>query len=173
MILLILFYVNTYSYVSFGKEDSTLPKLPATIFCDFQGNKYDLKENKSPFALLIVYSPQSCASCFRERILWERIANKFTPDTLQIIGITYGVDKKEIESFSKRSKFDFLVLWDSIAILKDSLKLLNRPYKILIDKTQNIIDIEISISSADAMENYFKKLCVFIQKEVENSVEKR
>jgi peroxiredoxin len=111
---------------------------PNFVLNDLDGFRYSSEEilRNSPHTLLIFFSPLDCRPCMEEMNLWQRI---WEEGKVQVVGVAWHVDKRELKNWVENSEIIFPVLYDVESQVTKMFKINKTPLKILIDSNGKIL----------------------------------
>lgn len=113
-------------------------RIPDIDLFDISGDRVNLREfvKGSSLSFLVIFSPMDCGVCLSERVLWEELRSQ---NGIEILGVAYHPDKRELIQWIKNQRLSIPVVWDSTHRLKDALEIETTPLKLLVNSRGKVI----------------------------------
>jgi len=91
------------------------------------------------YTLLVFFSPTDCPACLQEATQWQKLHLEGQGLNLSIVGIMNHPSISEGETYIKRFKVTFPILFDNRGLLRAHYKIIETPEKLLADSTGAIL----------------------------------
>lgn len=96
----------------------------------------DMIVRKSPYAMLVFFSPQDCSTCLLESSLWKYIYEHWQ---ITVIGVARHMNERELRIWVENEKITFPVLFDRGGQVTNLFQLRSTPQKIIIDNFGKVL----------------------------------
>lgn len=131
---------------------------------DLNGEFYQLSSFNTPLKCIILFNINDCSACLLEYRLWSKLHEKFSSDLFTVCAICDSREKVYIENFIKNREIKFIVLWDPEKKVKNHMRFRSSPLRILLNKSNNILDLEHTLSSYE----HQKYIIYMIESKIDN-----